>query len=378
LFGPFADRDGSGLDVVLRAQALAGLAACWIFVGQVERAGPVLEEALATLEAMRAWRALTSALITRAVYLVYGRRRQEGVGVLRHALALAEEHDLPFEALRAHYNLAATLIEEHEFAAALEEIDRGIALARERGDHSWDERMRQQSLFPMAILGRWREALPAGLTLIDAYEAAGRAAAAAVLAQIAEARDDGALMARCRSLADQLVESNHADMRASNRVTLAREELWRGSYEASLRRARPVLDTPAIAGELRADAYAICVEAALALADGAAIEELQAWCGALPPAHAPALLLAGRERLLAEQAHSASELESAIGFEQAAIDRLRGVGAPPLLARALLDRWRRRADAQALAEARAICIELGATRWLEALPDPERTALQSA
>jgi hypothetical protein len=46
----------------------------------------------------------------------------------------------------------------------------------------------------------------------------------------------------------------------------------------------------------------------------------------------------------------------------------------PLLAGALLDQVRRRGDAAAVAEARSIFAELGATRWLERL-DPELGAV---
>ena len=358
---PFAGPAAPDVDIVLRAEALAGLSACALFTGRPAEAGSVIEDALVTLEAMRDWRALTSALITRAVYLVYRGRRQEGGGVLRHALRLAEDHDLPNEALRAHYNLAACLIEEHDFAAALDELDRGIVLARERGDHSWDERMRQQSVTPMVLLGRWQDALPAGLALMDAYDEATRAFSATAVAQIAEARHDEALMLRCRTLAEERLDSVDGDIRSASRTTLGRDELRRGSHDAALRCVRPVLDTPTIAGELRAEAYDICVEAALGLQDEATIEELQAWCGALPPAYAPPLLLAGRERLRAEQAQRRRDAETAVAFEQVAIDRLRTVGARPLLRRALLDRYRRRGDAEALAEAQEITGELGAS-----------------
>ena len=68
---------------------MACLSACWLFGGRPDQVGPVLEEALATLEAMQAWRALTSALNTRAAYLIYIGRRQEGLAVLSHASRLA-------------------------------------------------------------------------------------------------------------------------------------------------------------------------------------------------------------------------------------------------------------------------------------------------
>ena len=50
--------------------------------------------------------------------------------------------------------------------------------------------------------------------------------------------------------------------------------------------------------------------------------------------------------------------------ETEALELLRAIGARPLLAQALLERSRRRADPDALAEARAIYAELGATRRL--------------
>jgi class 3 adenylate cyclase/predicted ATPase len=354
-------------DVVLRADALASLAGCWLFSGRREQAGPVLEEALTTLEAMQAWRALTGALNTRAAYLIYGGRRQEGLAVLRHASHLAEDHDLPFEALRTSYNLAQCLIEEHDPAGALAELERGRALARERGDRSWDEKMRQQSLIPMLISGRWREAMPVALELMTAYDELARVTSAHVLTQIAVARGDEELTERCLEIASQLEGSVYADLRCASLTVQGHAEFGRGSPQAAPARVRPILDTPAIAGEIRTDAYGLCVEAALALGDEALIDELQAWCAALPPAQAPALLLAGRERLLAEQAHRRGEHELAVRHEQSAIERLRAVGARPLLARALLDRCRRREDPVAEAEAREIVDELGATRWLDAI-----------
>jgi hypothetical protein len=73
---------------------------------------------------------------------------------------------------------------------------------------------------------------------------------------------------------------------------------------------------------------------------------------------------AGRARIAAEQAHRRGDSKAADDFEREAITLLRSIGARPLLARALLERTRRRTDDAALAEARAIYSELGADRWL--------------
>jgi class 3 adenylate cyclase/tetratricopeptide (TPR) repeat protein len=354
-------------DVVLRADALAILAGCWLFAGRLEQVGPVLEEALGTLEAMQAWRPLTSALNTRGAYLIYSGRSQEGLAVLRHARHLAVEHDLPFEALRSIYNVAGALIEQHDFEGALAELERGLALARERGDRSWDVRMRLQLLTPMTVGGRWQDTMPIAVELMSSHDEFAPAVSASVLSQIAEARGDGELMDRCLGIVEQQGASTYEDVRCSSLTVRGRAQLLAGSPQAAVDLVRSVLGTLAIGGELRIEAYDICVEAVLALGDDALVDELQAWCGALPPAQAPPLLVAGRERLLAEQAHRRGDGEAAIAHEQRAIDQLRAAGARPLLARALSDRVRRRGDPDALAEAEPILTELDARRWLTAV-----------
>jgi hypothetical protein len=112
------------------------------------------------------------------------------------------------------------------------------------------------------------------------------------------------------------------------------------------------------------EAYAICIEAALAMEDGAVIAELEGFVAALPPARATPLLRSGRARLVAEQAHRRGDQEQAERFEDEAIELLRSVGARPLLAKALLDRAGRREDPAAINEAREIYEELSATHWL--------------
>jgi hypothetical protein len=100
------------------------------------------------------------------------------------------------------------------------------------------------------------------------------------------------------------------------------------------------------------------------------LAELIDYVDNLRPAHATPLLRAGRARLQAEQADRAGDDDAADAFEQDAISVLRSIGALPLLAQALLERSRRRQDEAALAEARAIYSDLGATRWLLRIDEP--------
>src|SRR5207248_10102747 len=107
----------------------------------------------------------------------------------------------------------------------------------------------------------------------------------------------------------------------------------------------------------------------VALGDEAAIAETQAFVAALPPALATPLLRSGRARLQAELAHQAGDDAGAREFEDEAISLLRAMGTRALLVRTLLERARRRHDRDALAEARGICEELKAARWLERIDE---------
>jgi tetratricopeptide (TPR) repeat protein len=364
LIEPFRAPD-AGRDPVVRAEALAELAAALIFGGDVQKAGSLLEEALLTLELEEAWPRLANALITRAIYLIFEHRLQEGAAVLRHALALAEEYDLPGIVLRSRFNLAAIALERDRFGEAIEEVERGLLLARERGDRSQERHLLTQMVFPLYFLGRWDEAADTGAAVIAGALDADAVFAAASLAQIAAGRGAEEMMGQCLLIAGELRDSNYNDQRVSAELVLARDALERGAPDQALEITRPIAQQRLTGGETVDEAYALSVEAAIALADEKEISELVEQVSGLPPARATPLLRAGRARLQAEQAHRRGDAEEARRYEDQAIQLLRSVGARPLLARALLERARRHADPEALVEARAIYAELGATRWLE-------------
>jgi class 3 adenylate cyclase/tetratricopeptide (TPR) repeat protein len=370
----FVEADDPSLGKVERAEGLAELAATLVFSGALDEAGPLINEALTTLEEEQAWPALAHVLIGHAIHRMMEHRRQEAGGILRLALALAEEHDLPAAAVRAHYNLAAVALEGDRLAETLDEVNAGLALARERGDRAWERLLLQQSITPLVFLGRWDEAEPVASGLVAGELDQQAVYAAVFLAQIAAARGDDETLRLCRSIAEREWDSTYVDLRASAALVLARDKLGRGAADEALRLAQPVLDTQATAGEAVAEAYALSVEAALTLADEGAIEELEAFVAALPPVRATPLLRAGRARLQAEQAHRRGDGEAAQGHEDEAIALLRTLGARPLLAQALAERARRRDDPEALAEARKIYSELGASRWLARIEDPTGVA----
>jgi tetratricopeptide (TPR) repeat protein len=356
--------DEVGVDATQRAAALAELGRVLLLQGEVEEAGPLLEEALTILELRQAWPALATALINRAIYLVYVHRREEAWGVLRQALWLAQEHGLSSTALRAHFNLAAASVEADRWADAIAEVNEGLALARERGDRAMERQLLGQLVAPLAALGRWSEAMAVGTTLIDGDADLNALGGAAFVAPIAAARGDEETLARCRSLAADMIDSTYVDQRVCATVVLAFDALERGAPADALRPSIAALHERSFGGELVEASFGLGLEAALALSDDEAMAELIEFVDGLPAARATPVLRAGRARLAAERAHRRGEAQTAEACEQEAMTLLRSVGARPLLARMLLERAGRREDTDSLAEARRIYTELGASRWL--------------
>jgi class 3 adenylate cyclase/tetratricopeptide (TPR) repeat protein len=360
-------RSEDGTDRVIRAEALCDLGAVLSWIGAIDEAGPVLEEGLRVLELEQAWPALANALVSRFVYLSHVGRRQEGTGVLRQALALADEHDLPAVALRARANLVQLLIDRNRFADAVEEVDRALVIARERGDRLWERQMLAQQLPPLFFLGRWDETMLIGRPLIAGKADLDAMAAAALVVSVAAARGDEHTLGRCLALAAERKESSYVDMRVAAANVLARDAIERGAPKEALELCCAVLRSQGVSSEHIDEAHAVSIEVANLLGDTSAIAELERFVSELPPARATPLLRAGRARLQAELAHQAGDAEAVVQYEEQAIELLRSVGARALLPQTLLERARRRGDRDGLAEARAIYAELGATRWLERL-----------
>ena len=370
----FLAADDTEADRVMRADALAELGSTHVHLGSLEEAGPLLEEALAILEAEQAWPQLASGLVGLAVWLAYPFQRVESIALRRHALRLAEEHELPQVALRARFNLAALALDGNRLTEAVEEVNAGLVVARERGDRVNERHLLSQGVTPLTALGDWHQAASAAATVLAGDRDLMAVAVASFLIQIAAARGDDATLERCVALGNELRELADVDARSFAILTLARAALERGAADDALQLAQTALQSESNTGELVWEAYAIGVEAARERGDETAMAELAAFADARPPVAATPLIRAGRARLAAEQAHRRGDLDEADGHQRRAIELLRSLNARPLLAQALLERARRRADPEALAEARAIYSELGATRWLARIDERSEVA----
>ncbi|HET9718643.1 MAG TPA: adenylate/guanylate cyclase domain-containing protein [Solirubrobacteraceae bacterium] len=366
LLAPFRE-SAHGLEPVVHARALLSLSLNLMFGGKVEEAGSMIEKSLARLEDAMDWPGLADGLITRGVFLIQTRRPQEGLGVLRQALAIGETHDLPGRVVRARFNIAGLHLSDQRLLDTLAEIRAGLAVTQEQGDRSWDLALRAQAVPPLAMLGRWDEALREADEFLESDDLFVAGLSALFFSSIAAARGNDALLERCGEAARRCLETQNVDVRSSAVVAFANLALIENEPTKAAGLAREGFEN-ALSGEIWAEAIRIRVEAALATADKAHMEELAIWLESLPPARKLPLFRAGAARLRGELGALNGGEESARRFEREAEDTLREMDARPLLAVALLDRVRRHGDEQALAEARQILEDLGATRWLDALP----------
>jgi class 3 adenylate cyclase/tetratricopeptide (TPR) repeat protein len=361
------------VDPVVRARALTELGRVLYLMGNIDEPRALFDEALTTLELAESWTYLAEAFLHRCSYLAYLKRLQEGFGVLHQALELARAHDLPAVELRAHYLLAAFALERDRLSDAVDEVQLGLLIARERGDRANERNLLSQEMAPLVCLGRWEEVIPIAESLLTEVDI-DSIAAAAFAAQVASGRGSDQLLTRCRQMAEGSLESEYVDARVCAALVLARTALDRGESGEALERAESVLREPSTGGEFRVEAYALCVESAIALRDGDAMSRLISFVDSLAPAIATPLLRACRLRALAELAHRAGDETAAAAAEDDAATILRGIGARPMLATALVEKARRRDDPAVIEEARAIYAELGATRWLARTADDSGVA----
>jgi class 3 adenylate cyclase/tetratricopeptide (TPR) repeat protein len=129
------------------------------FNGQNEMAMERIETAIDIAEGLLLPEILSNALNTKAVMLYSSRGRvQEGYALLKYALEIALENDLPSAALRGYYNLADLECQSDQYTNAPERIDAGLALARRVGNQYWEWNLLGQ-LFSYYALGEWDRAV---------------------------------------------------------------------------------------------------------------------------------------------------------------------------------------------------------------------------
>ena len=97
--------------------------------------------------------------MTKAIALYFDNRVTEAGAMLSLGLQVALDADLTDQALRAYYNLADYRLATQATSEAAALLERGLALARQRGNREWERELLGQSVEVRGFRGEWDEAM---------------------------------------------------------------------------------------------------------------------------------------------------------------------------------------------------------------------------
>jgi class 3 adenylate cyclase/tetratricopeptide (TPR) repeat protein len=147
------------------AEAAARRGHVAFLLGDYELTRNQSELALSIADPRRLAPVIAEAAMNKAVALDYDGRQAEAGALMSLALDIAVAADLPEIALRSYYNLADYHCLMAHIDEAVTHIDRGLALARERGSRAWERDLIGQSVQIDLIRGEWERALAATQSL---------------------------------------------------------------------------------------------------------------------------------------------------------------------------------------------------------------------
>ena len=359
-----------------RAAALSKLANLLTFMGKQDEALEAADAALTVGEPLEQWATIVAALQT--VGRIRGKQgRQEETRALRErALAIALEHDLSSDAMRGYNNLADYWLQLDRFRESVAVAERGLELAKSRGDRLWEPLLTLIITTARVGLGQW-DVLPKlgahGVLAELGDDELVRMGYLYVFARVQAGRGDTEAVKRTLELAESLSGTANVEWAATPQVAKAIAWRFLGRNEEALETALPVATgSDEVANEDRREAYMEAGLAALALGDEATVEALIAFVADLPPALRSPLLRACAARfqgLLAARRGDVKVADDRLGVAARELD---GVEAPFNLAQILLEHaevldaaGREEEAAPLLAQARGIFEQLGAKPWLE-------------
>jgi tetratricopeptide (TPR) repeat protein len=349
------------------------------FSGRADLAAERIELALEAAEALWLPEVLSQALNTKAVIL-YGSkgRRREGFALLRYALDVALENDVPSASLRAYYNLADLAGQSDRFQEAADFVRSGLALSRRVGNRVWEWQFLAQS-YAMVQLGEWDEVLAMTEEIPhDAVHHAARVASTAYLFQgplILINRGDLEGARRYRGVFSDAASSADVQERATDAVSEAVVLLSEGDYQGALKAAQAGIDAVGELGlgsEPVKESFVVAMEAAFALGELSNVEETLGTIAETPRGRVPQYLEAHAMRFRARLADRRGDLSVAEESLKGAAGLFREMAVPFWTAVAELElaerlaEWGRGEEAgPLLEEARETFERLKASPWLE-------------
>ena len=219
-----------GADALVRARALTQLARVLYLMGDLDQSAALFDEVARDPRNGRSWTFLAEKHFCIRCWPVPGVRQAIAGGNRRPAPG-ARTCPRPRPAgRRAAGALPAGGVRARthdQLTAAVDGVNLGLVIARERGDPANRRDLLSQEVAPLVALGRWDEAATVAEGLLNEVDISS-IAAAAFASQIASGRGSVELMTRCRQMAEGSLESEYVDARVAAAIVLARSALDRG------------------------------------------------------------------------------------------------------------------------------------------------------
>jgi tetratricopeptide (TPR) repeat protein len=347
------------------------------FAGEPEIAAERIETALEMAESVGLPEVLSQAVNTKAMILSNRGRNGESGALVRYALDVALEHDIPSAAFRAYNNVADLEARGDRFEAAATGYRDGLALARRVG-HRQQEWLFLGQTYPQFMLGLWDEALSEVAEIPEEVFSQSRfpfvsflGNSVAILAHRGELEEADRL---CRRFTD-LRESADVAERATYgwaHSTLLSAQGRMAEALAVAEAAWALRDGVGISSEAIKEAFPVAVAAALAVGDADAVERLLRTVEDGRPGRVPQVIRAHVLRFRGRVAAAAEDSEQAERLFRGAAGLFRELATPFPMAVTLLEHaeWlvaQGRADEadDGLGEAAEVFGRLAAAPWLE-------------
>jgi predicted ATPase/class 3 adenylate cyclase len=343
----------------------ARLSLAYWAAGDLERANERAELALDISEAYGYREALAIALQAKAAVAFSRGHSEEAMGLTKHRLTLALEHDFTDQATNAYFILSDAAFHRDRYVDALAYQDEALALVRKVGDRPGEWSVLAERTYALFMAGRWDEALEIAEELREEQVRSGGMFLSLLSGplEIHLQRGDLTEAQRLYGLFGKLDDTTDVQERACFFGATAALHRAEG-------RLRDALETGQMAAEGRLtlmlshqsveQGLVEALEAAVALGEHETARALLGLIEASPPGRRPPILEAHAYRFRGRLDGDAEEFVTAVS-------RFREIGIPFWLAVALLEHGELTGDASSLAEAREIFEGLRATPWLERL-----------